>query len=194
MNQKYYSIITQRGLRKQANGLMDGELVRLTHLAIGDSNGEEYDPTGLEHELKNEVYRVNLARIAVDSADDNRLNMEAIITAENGPFWIREVGIYDSDGELFAIGKYPATYKPIIEDGAIKDLCVRMILQFDNASNIELVYNAGMGGGGSATTFLSHHDYGFVKEDVPFFTEDRPQFEYDFAVGDLTYDYGFIGS
>jgi len=190
MEQEFYSLLTARGLEKQAMALTNGAQISLRSIALGDA---EYDPDGRENALRSEVYRTTLTRVALDTTDQNKVIAEAIIKGDAGGFWIREVGIFDADGELFAIGKYPATYKPVIEEGAVKDLCVRMILKFANASNVSLIYNGGMGGTGSTIgTFLSFTDYGGVVEEVPFSTEDRPVFEYDFAVGDYSYDYGTL--
>ena len=190
MEQEFYSLLTFRGLEKQATSITDNLPIRLQNIALGDA---EYNPTGYENSLRNEVYRTSLTRVALDTTDKNKVIVEAIIHGEAGPFWIREVGIFDQDGELFAIGKYPATYKPIVSDGAVKDLCVRMVLKFSNSNNVELIYNGGMGGSGSTTgNFLSFTDYGHIVEVVPFSTEARPNFEYDFATGDYTYDYGTL--
>lgn len=187
-NNEYFSILTQAGLQKQANSIINNTPIRLTHIALGNA---DYTPTGYESVLKNEVYRTTLTRVALDATDAYKVVAEAIVNGSVGGFWIREVGILDADGDLFAIGRYPATYKPVIEEGAIKDLCIRMVLKFSNAKNVELVYNSGIGGAGNSVgNFLTFTDYGYIKENVPFSTEARPTFEYDFAVGDYSYDYG----
>ncbi len=183
----YYSIVTDAGLEKQVESFVNNTAIKLTHIALGDG---DYNPTGAETALESEVFRTAVSRVAQQSSDENTLVIEAIISGTVGPFWIREVGVIDSDGELFAIGRFPATYKPILTDGAVKDITVQMILKFDNASNFELVYNSGMDNGDSSSTFLSQTDYGYVIENVPFATEQRPSFEYDFALGSYTYDYG----
>lgn len=189
---EFYSIITNRGLEKQVELLTLGKSISLTHMAFGDCNGNsQYKPDGSETKLKSEVYRTTITRVVVDSVNRKTMIIEAVINAKIGPFWIREVGVFDSDGELFAIGKFPETYKPILESGAIKDLTVKIILTFANTPNIELVYNSGLGGvNTSLAGFITYTDYGFIKENHPFETENRPKFEYDFAVGDFSYDYG----
>lgn len=190
MTQEYFSILTTLGLEKQAAALANGANVVLRNIALGDG---DYEPIGYETSLRSEVYRTHLSRVAIDTIDPNKVIVEAIINGDAGGFWIREVGIFDADGELFAIGRYPATYKPTIQEGAVKDLCVRMVLKFSNASNVSLIYNGGLGGAGNLTgTFLSFTDYGKIKMEVPFSTEERPMFEYDFAVGDYSYDYGTL--
>jgi len=186
----FYSIITTRGLEKQTAALASGSQINLRTVAFGDA---DYNPQGFESSLQSEVHRTHITRIAPDPADKNTLIIEAIISGDIGGFWIREVGVFDSDGDLFAVGKYPATYKPVLEDGAVKDIAVRMLLKFDNASNITLIYNSGLGGsGGGGTNLLSLTDYGSIKIDVPFSTENRPKFEFDFAVDDLSFDCGTL--
>ncbi len=76
---------------------------------------------------------------------------EAIITSDVGGFWIREIGIIDSDGDLFAVGKYPATYKPLNDEGSIKELGVRMILAVANAGDVIVTYNNGIMDGAANT-------------------------------------------
>lgn len=51
---------------------------------------------------------------------------------------IREAAVLDNENNIIAIGKYPETYKPRAEDGSIKDLVVKMILQLSNTSNVTL--------------------------------------------------------
>ena len=140
MTQEYYSIITNAGLIKNAaaNG-PGGSPVELTHLAVGDSNGTPYNPSGTATALQNERYRTELTHVVIDEDNPNQLIVEAVIDEVVGPFYIREVGIFDSDGDLFAIGKYPETFKPDLPAGSGKRLYIRMILGFASSPNVELV-------------------------------------------------------
>lgn len=139
MTQEYYSIITNAGLIKNAAANSGGSPVNLTHLAVGDSNGSYYDPTGTAVALQNEKHRTTVTHVVVDENNPNQLIVEAVINETIGPFYIREVGVFDSDGELFAIGKYPETFKPDLPAGSGKRLYIRMILGFANSPNVELV-------------------------------------------------------
>ncbi|MDR3086730.1 MAG: phage tail protein [Azoarcus sp.] len=40
--------------------------------------------------------------------------------------------------KLLAVGNFPDTYKPLLEEGAAKDLVIRMIVQVANASLVTL--------------------------------------------------------
>jgi phage-related tail fiber protein len=140
MTQQYYSLITNNGLLKEAaaNG-PGGSAIDLTHIAVGDANGTSYNPTGSQTALVHEVYRTTLTHVAIDVNNPDQLIVEGVISEEVGSFYIREVGIFDSDGQLFAIGKYPETYKSTSASGSGKRLYIRMILGFANAPQVSLV-------------------------------------------------------
>ncbi len=140
MTQQYYSLITNAGLIKNAAANSPGgSPVNLTHLAVGDSNGSYYNPTGTAVALQNEKYRTELTHVVIDEDNPNQLIVEAVINETVGPFYIREVGVFDEDGDLFAIGKYPETFKPDLPDGSGKRLYIRMLLGFASSPNVELI-------------------------------------------------------
>ncbi len=139
MTQEYYSIITNAGLIKNAAANSGGSPVNLTHLAVGDSNGSYYNPTGTAVALQNEKHRTTITHVVVDENNPNQLIVEAVINEIVGPFYIREVGVFDEDGDLFAIGKYPETFKPDLPAGSGKRLYIRMILGFASSPNVELI-------------------------------------------------------
>lgn len=140
MTQQYYSLITNNGLLKEAAAnAPGGSAIELTHIAVGDANGTSYNPTGAQTALVHEVYRTILTHVAIDESNPNQLIVEGVISEEVGPFEIREVGIFDSEGELFAIGKYPETFKSTSAEGSGKRLYIRLILGFTNAPQVELV-------------------------------------------------------
>ena len=137
----YYSIITNSGLIKHANAANNEVNLDLAEIAVGDSNGSYYDPDGSEVALKNELYRASLTHLVIDENNPNQLVIETVLDEIIGPFYIREVGIFDSNGDLFAIGKYPETFKPNLPSGSGKRLYIRMILGFANTPNVNLVIN-----------------------------------------------------
>lgn len=136
----YYALVTTTGLAKLA-ALPVGETLTLTHMAFGNST---IDPTEDMTALHSEQYRCALLNVEVESTNPNNLAAEAIIDSTVGGFWIREVGIYDEDGDLFAVGKYPATYKPETTEGTVKELGVRMILAVSNAEDVIVTYHSGI--------------------------------------------------
>lgn len=137
----YYSIITNNGLINHANASANEVNLDLAEMAVGDSNGVYYDPDGTETALQNELYRVDLTHVVIDENNPNQLIVEAVLDEVVGPFYIREVGIFDSNGDLFAIGKFPETFKPNLPSGSGKRLYIRMILGFASSPNVNLIIN-----------------------------------------------------
>lgn len=139
MTQEYYSIITNTGLAKNAAASLGGAPIDLTHLGIGDSNGTSYNPLATATALQNELHRTTLTYVEIDEENPNQVIVEAIIDEGVGSFYVREVGIFDADGDLFAIGKFPVTFKPALPSGSGKRLYVRMILGFSGTPQVNLV-------------------------------------------------------
>lgn len=137
---EFYCIITDVGLSKIA-GLKS---LTLTQMAVGDSNGEYYEPSAEQTELINEKHRFDINSIYVDVNNQRQLLIEGSLPDTVGGFYIREVGIFDDAGDLFAVGKYPVTYKPTSESGSGKDIYMRMGLLFSNAPNINLLMNSNL--------------------------------------------------
>jgi len=136
--EQFYTILTAVGKAKLANALALGRKVELTHLALGDGGGSYYNPTEDQTALRNEVWRGNISSVEVDADNPNWIKIQTIVLSQHGGFTIREAGVFDADGDLIAIGKYPETYKPVLADGSIKDLVVRMILEVSNTSSMQL--------------------------------------------------------
>ena len=136
--ENYYTILTNVGKAKIANAQVLGEKVVMTHLAVGDGNGMHYNPTENQTALRNEVWRGHIGSIDTDLENPNWIVLEATIPSNAGGFNVREVGIFDDEDNLIAIGKYPETYKPILTEGSAKDLYVRMIIEVTNAASVQL--------------------------------------------------------
>lgn len=143
----FYSILTSKGLAKLA-ALPAGSTLKLTHMAFGNSTMTPYEE---QTELGNEQHRCELTKVAIDPNTPNTLIAEAIVKSDIGGFWIREIGVYDEDGDLFAVGKYPATYKPLTDEGTVKELGVRVVLRVSNADTIIITYNNGIMDGAANT-------------------------------------------
>lgn len=139
--ERFYTILTNVGKAKVANAALLNSNVSLTTLKVGDGNGAYYNPTEEQTELKNTVYTCNVGSVSVDKDNPNWIVAETIIPGSVGGFTIREVGLFDVEGDLIAIGKYPETYKPIVQSGASKDLNVRTIFEVSNAASVNLSIN-----------------------------------------------------
>ena len=138
MAEQFYTILTAIGKAKIANATALGNKVNFTTLKIGDSNGKYYNPTETQEDLINPVWQGNINSINVDENNPSWIVIEVIIPSNIGGFTIREAGIFDDEGDLIAIGKYPETYKPKAEDGSTKDLIIKMILEVTNVESVTL--------------------------------------------------------
>lgn len=134
----FLTIHTNYGLQELARAESTGKQIRLTHMAVGDGNGNPVTPTPTQTQLARERFRSSINRVYQSPDDPLRFTAELVIPASFGGFTLREVGVFDSDGSLFAVGNLPATYKPVDTEGAYSDTVVRLDFMVSNASTIEL--------------------------------------------------------
>jgi phage-related tail fiber protein len=138
MAENFYTIVTAIGKAKIANSYALGTKLNLAQFKVGDGGGVYYNPTEDQTLLRNQVWSGNISSIYVDDNNPNWIVVEVVIPATDGGFMIREAAIFDDTGNMIAIGKYPETYKPLLEDGSAKDLYIKMILEVSNTSSITL--------------------------------------------------------
>lgn len=138
MPENFYAILTNTGKAKIANAMLLNQKVDFNELALGDGGGIYANPTENQTALVNEIFRCPIGAVTIDTNNSNWIVVETAIAAQTGGFMIREAGIYDSEGDLLAVAKYPETYKPALEEGSVKDLLIRMILEVTNASVVTL--------------------------------------------------------
>ena len=134
----FYTILTSYGKQAIANAEATGTPINLKYLAVGDGNGQAYQPNEEQTTLRNEVYRTQINRIAVDTQNTNWVVIEAVIPANVGGFTIREIGVFDNNNNLVLIGNYPDTYKPVLTEGSGNDLYIRVIMRVSNTSTVQL--------------------------------------------------------
>ena len=118
MAQEFYTIITKIGQEKLVSATT-GQKLEFYQFAVGDGNGRYYEPMVSQYALVNEKYRANTNATTIE---ENRITIECLIPAHIGGFTIREIGIFDKQGSLVLVGKYPQTEKPVDSFGGLKDL------------------------------------------------------------------------
>lgn len=134
----FITIHTNYGLQLLAQAESTGTQILLTHMAVGDGNGNAVTPSPSQTQLVRERFRAEINRVYQDADDPLRFTAELVIPASAGGFTLREVGVFDADGSLFAVGNLPATYKPVDTEGAYSDTVVRLDFMVSNASTITL--------------------------------------------------------
>lgn len=134
----YKTIHTRNGLTLMAQAEATGTPINLTHMAVGDGNGNPVEPYEAQTNLVRELFRAPINRVYQDPSTPNKFTCELVIPATTSGFVLRECGVFDSNGSLFAVGNLPDTYKPNISEGAYADTVVRLEFMTSNASIITL--------------------------------------------------------
>ena len=134
----FYTVITDTGLAKLAAATAGGDPVVIEQFGVGDGNGSYPTPASSDTALVNELYRGDIKNVYVHPEKDTWVVADGIVPADEGPFTIREVGFYDSDGDLFALGVYPLTYKPAPGEGAPTQVMVSAIMEVSNSGLVEV--------------------------------------------------------
>jgi len=135
---KYKSIHTTLGLQLLAQAESTGSQIRLTHMAVGDGGGQPIKVDPNMTALVRERFRAEVNRVYQDPENDLKFTAELIIPAAVGSFVIREIGIFDSNGNLFAVGNLPDITKPVAQDGITNDTVFRIPFFVKNAEIVEL--------------------------------------------------------
>lgn len=138
MSAIYLTIPTHAGQAKISNALTLGIPLKITHMAVGDGNGQPVTPDPAQTKLVREQRRAPLNTLFQDPLNPAQLVAEQIIPENVGGWWIREVGLYDETGTLIAIANSPDTYKPLLSEGSGRTQTVRMVLIVSDTSAVEL--------------------------------------------------------
>ncbi|MCP1489412.1 phage-related tail fiber protein [Pseudomonas fluorescens] len=143
-NSQFFAILTNVGMAKQANADALGIAWKLTEMGVGDAN-----PNGLadppnpvpaagQTKLLNEWRRKPLNQLKIDPVNPAVIIAEQIIPADEGGKWIREIGLYDADGDLVAVANCAPSFKPLLSQGSGRTQIVRMNFIVTSTGSITL--------------------------------------------------------
>lgn len=135
---QFFAILTNIGTAKQANADALGIAWKITQMGVGDANGTDPIPSAAQTRLINERRRAPLNQLKVDPANSAIIIAEQVIPEDVGGWWIREIGLYDADGDLVAIANCAPSFKPLLTQGSGRTQVVRMNMIVSNSSNVEL--------------------------------------------------------
>jgi len=138
MAQTYYGILTAVGEAKDANAKALGIPLVYAEMAVGDGNGVVPVPDRNRTSLVRQQRRAPLNSLTRDAVNTNQVIAEQIIPESVGGWYIRELGLYDADGDLIAIANCPETYKPLLAEGSGRVQAVRMVIIVSSADNVRL--------------------------------------------------------
>ncbi|EAM9792774.1 TPA: phage tail protein [Salmonella enterica subsp. enterica serovar Lansing] len=138
MDNEFYTLLTDRGMAKIASALADKKQIHLQKMAVGDGGGQYYEPTASQTNLRHEVWRGEMNTLTVAPNNPNWLIAELVLPEDVGGWYVREVGVFDDEGELIAIGKFPESYKPLLPGCCGKQVCIRLIMEVSNTTAVTL--------------------------------------------------------
>lgn len=135
---QFFALLTAVGEAKHAGAIASGQPWMFEAMGVGDANGTQPIPDRLQTQLINEWRRAPLNQVRIAADNPNVVITEQIIPADVGGQWIREIGLYDREGDLVAVANCAPSYKPLLSQGSGKTQVVRMNFIVSSAANIEL--------------------------------------------------------
>ncbi len=138
MSAKFFALLTVIGANKLAKATALGTTIKITQMAVGDGGGTLPTPDTQQTKLVGEKRRAGLNTLFVDPKNDSQIIAEQVIPENEGGYWIREIGLFDDEGSLIAVGNCPETYKPQLQEGSGRTQTIRMILTVSHTESVEL--------------------------------------------------------
>lgn len=134
----YFALLTDVGEAKLANAMANGKALQFTEMGIGGGNGVVPTPDREQKTLVHEVRRADINQLSRDTVNANQIIIEQVLPESDGGFWVREIGLYDVDGDLCAVANCPPSYKPKLSEGSGRTQVVRMVLIVSAVEHVEL--------------------------------------------------------
>ncbi|MFC5393083.1 phage tail protein [Bosea vestrisii] len=123
----YVGTVTNIGLAKIAAAI-GGTALNLAIIRVGDGNGAPITPNPTMTDL---VRRVGAAYPIISSGRDpvnaNFWRVTALVPVEDGPFDIREIGVWDAAGDMIAISRHVLVEKRSPAQGAAVELLTDIV-------------------------------------------------------------------
>lgn len=136
----YYTLLTNAGIAYETACKAAGQPIKLSQISVGDGAGAVYNPAATDTALKREVWRGPLNALFQDEKNPSWLLAEVTIPPDVGGWYVREAGIWTDTGILYAIVKYPESFKPVLAtSGSSKEFYIRSIFETSNAALVTLL-------------------------------------------------------
>ncbi|WGL97192.1 phage tail protein [Arsenophonus sp. aPb] len=133
---KYFALLTEIGENLLAQATALGTKLELTHIAVGDGNGQLPIPDPKQTKLVAEKRRGAINTLFIDEKNKNQIVAEQIIPETDGGWWVREIGLFDKSANLIAVANCPETYKPQLSEGSARTQTIRMILIVSHTESV----------------------------------------------------------
>lgn len=138
MASQYFAILTDYGTRAIAHALSQGQPLQITQFAVGDGNGQAVTPTASATALVHQTHIAPVSAVSLDPRNNKQVIVELTIPENIGGFYIREMGVFDSQNKLIAYANCPESFKPTESSGSGKVQVLRMILKVESSSAVTL--------------------------------------------------------
>jgi len=133
----YLMRLTDIGRAKDANSLLvGGSPLKFHEFAVGDGQAS---PNYAANSLQNEVWRGPVSQIEIADAGAGLVSVIGIIPPDEGGFYIRELGLFDDDGDMIALVKTAETERLNPEVGQVTEQLLKVQVQVVNASKVTLI-------------------------------------------------------
>lgn len=127
------SVITDKGSSKLAQAANKGKKIDLKYLVIGDGNGESYIPTKDQTALKNLCWQGEITSYEISPNDDKQIIIKGLVPSDVGHFFMREIGVIDSEGDLIAVSNTSDVEFIPYTSGEILNMDITFYIQFRSA-------------------------------------------------------------
>lgn len=133
---------TSKGIDKLAAQTAGGPTLTIDKIALGDGGGIVPAVLPSQAALLKEVWRGLVNAVLIEPDTPNAVTVEAVIPYSVGGFYIREWGVFDTDGDLIAVGPHAEFYKPLLAEGSGAELLERIQLPLANAGQVNLTISS----------------------------------------------------
>ena len=133
---KYYPVLTKQGAELITKAYQKQKVINITHMALGDANGEYIKPNADFTKLENQFALEPLDRgINKDFMIGGGINA----TQKHQGKWIHEVGLVDIDGNLIVYGAYPPSLIPKKEDSVVNQILIDCHMKLTNSKAVRIL-------------------------------------------------------
>ena len=127
MSETFTNKLTIKGQQKKALAEANNTPLNITTFKVGDGNGSYYEPNENQTALVNVKYTGTFtagtqSQIVINPSASNEVLYKCFIPADVGGFTIRELGLFDNNGDLILICKLPAQDKFALASGVYQPL------------------------------------------------------------------------
>ena len=137
----YKTIYTHTGLALVSQAVSQQQTIELTHFAVGDGGGNSIEPKESMRQLVREKYRATVNRIYQDPENENKYTAEMIIPVTVEGFVVREIALFDRNGNMLLVGNTPEVHKPTLAEGVTQDSVYRIPFVISNPEILELNFD-----------------------------------------------------